>query len=194
MKLFSYCIPVDDGAAPNPYWGVCTLNICKPKIRKSAKEGDWVVGLGSKNVNGIDYSGKVVYAMQITKRMPMAEYDQYCKKWLPKKIPNMENPDYKLKVGDSIYDFEVHSDGKLRPSVHGLENRTTDLSGIYTLLSEHFYYFGENAIDLPQTLTPIIKQGPNHKSQANESYKHNFIDWIENLGYELNSIIRFYHR
>lgn len=37
--LFSYCIPYDDGAAPNPFWGLCTLAICKPRIRRAAKEG-----------------------------------------------------------------------------------------------------------------------------------------------------------
>ncbi|WP_395051688.1 hypothetical protein [Flavobacterium sp.] len=37
-KLFLYCIPFDDGAAPSPFWGVCTLNICKPVIRKNAKK------------------------------------------------------------------------------------------------------------------------------------------------------------
>lgn len=52
MRLFSYCIPVDDGAAPNPFWGVCTLTICKSKIRRVAEIGDWVVGVGSVNVGG----------------------------------------------------------------------------------------------------------------------------------------------
>jgi hypothetical protein len=23
MKLYSYTIPYDDGAAPNPFWGIC---------------------------------------------------------------------------------------------------------------------------------------------------------------------------
>ena len=46
--LYSYTIPYDDGAAPNPYWGVLTLAICKPVIRRTAEIGDWVVGTGSK--------------------------------------------------------------------------------------------------------------------------------------------------
>jgi hypothetical protein len=39
-KLYSYCIPVDDGAAPNPFWDICTLVICKPVIRRTAQIGD----------------------------------------------------------------------------------------------------------------------------------------------------------
>ncbi len=38
--LYTYCIPYDDGAAPNPFWGQCTLVICKPRIRKVARPGD----------------------------------------------------------------------------------------------------------------------------------------------------------
>jgi len=59
-RLYSYTIPIDDGAAPNPFWGTCTLAICKPAIRRTAKVGNWVVGLGSKNAPSGDLSGKVV--------------------------------------------------------------------------------------------------------------------------------------
>ena len=45
--LYTYVMPYDGGSAPNPYWGICTLVICKPKIRLSAQVGDWVVGTGS---------------------------------------------------------------------------------------------------------------------------------------------------
>jgi hypothetical protein len=46
--LFSYTIPIDDGAVPNPFCGMCSLAICKPAIRRVAKQGDWVAGLGSR--------------------------------------------------------------------------------------------------------------------------------------------------
>lgn len=66
MKLYSYCLRWDDGAAPNPFWGVCTLAICKPAIRRTAKVGDWVVGLGSANSPIGNISDSVVYAMRVT--------------------------------------------------------------------------------------------------------------------------------
>lgn len=47
-RLFTYTIPIDDGAAPNPFRGMCSLAICKPGIRRVAKTGDWVAGLGSR--------------------------------------------------------------------------------------------------------------------------------------------------
>jgi len=53
-----------------PYWGKCTLVICKLRIRSVARNGDWVVGLGGNNVNGTDYSGKVVYGkLFLSKRL-----------------------------------------------------------------------------------------------------------------------------
>jgi hypothetical protein len=64
MRLFSYCIQTDDDAAPNPFWGLCTLTICKPVIRRVAEVGDWIVGIGSVNVDvdGEDFSGRLLYA------------------------------------------------------------------------------------------------------------------------------------
>src|SRR5262249_55154673 len=59
--LFSYCIPYDFGSAPNPFWGLCTLAICKPDIRRTANVGDWVVGTGSAVSPIGNISGKVVY-------------------------------------------------------------------------------------------------------------------------------------
>src|SRR5690349_17838620 len=84
MTLYSYCIPVDDGAAPNPFWGICTLAICKPVIRRVAKKGDWVVGTGSKEL-GLE--NQVVYAMQITDVESMQQYDKHCSSELKEKIP-----------------------------------------------------------------------------------------------------------
>lgn len=53
-RLFTYTIPVDDGAAPNPFHGMCSLAICKPGIRRVAQPNDWVAGLGSKNAPYFD--------------------------------------------------------------------------------------------------------------------------------------------
>jgi len=75
-QLFTYTIPYDDGAAPNPFHGMCTLAICKPSIRRVAKVGDWVAGLGSKNAPSGDLSGRLVYAMKVEEVIPLSEYDR----------------------------------------------------------------------------------------------------------------------
>lgn len=173
-KLYSYCIPYDNGAAPNPFWGFCTLVICKPVIRRTAQVGDWIVGTGSRQ-NG--FENKVVYVMEITQKMTMKAYDDYCKDQLPQKIPNWSSEIFEEKVGDCIYDFSsIHP--YIRKGVHDERNRHRDLGGEYALLSDHYYYFGNKPQVLPEYLKPIVRQGQGHKSTSNNQYFHLFIDWI----------------
>jgi hypothetical protein len=178
MRLFSYCILVDDGAAPNPYWGICTLTICKPVIRRVAEVGDWVLGIGSQNVDGVNYSGKLVYAMEITEVLGLSDYDQFCTNSLRGKIPNLNSRDYRKKVGDCIYDFTENSRGTQRLSVHGPANKAKDLRGKHALLSDHFFYFGSNAIPIPERFSLLIRQGQGHQSDKNNPIKFEFIEWL----------------
>ena len=186
-RLFSYCIPIDDGAAPNPFWGTCTLAICKPAIRRIAKAGDWIVGTGSVNSPIGDISGRVVYAMKVTEVMSLAQYDTHARRHLPGKIPSWFNKDPRRRLGDAIYDFSSNPP-RIRRSVHGEKNRTRDLRGRNVLLSSHFYYFGDHPVPLPAALLPIIKQGSGHRSSANAPYIAPFLKWIASLGLEPNRL------
>lgn len=176
--LYSYCIPYDDGAAPNPFWGTCTLAICKPVIRRTARVGDWVVGTGSVTTNS---AGRVVYAMQVSGTMSMADYDRWTQKQLTQKVPDWVSRDYMLRLGDSIYDFSVDPP-KQRRGVHDSGNVAVDLGGERVLISDHFYYFGDQAIALPTELLPIVKQGQGHRSLSNQAYSDAFVGWIEGTG------------
>jgi len=189
MTLYSYCLRFDDGAAPNPYWGVCTLVICKPAIRRNVKVGDWVVGLGSKNSPIGDVSTGVVYAMRVTKVLSMKEYDGFCKRSLTKKIPDWTNSDFRRRVGDCIYDFSHPGQPRQRPSVHTAANRETDLSGLHALLSKHFYYFGDRPRQLPEYLLPIIHATQGHKSRSNARHATKFVRWIESMDRRRNSLL-----
>lgn len=181
--LYSYTIPVDDGAAPNPFGGVCTLAICKPAIRRTAKVGDWVVGLGSKNAPGGDLSGRVVYAMKVGKVLTMEEYDEYAQMYFPDRIPQVDSLNQQQRLGDCIYDFSADPP-TLRESVHREQNRQTDLGGKKVLLSYDFYYFGRNAIPLSKELLPLVHQTQGHKSHANASLFGPFVSWIRRQGYD----------
>ncbi|BAZ33486.1 hypothetical protein NIES4074_60000 (plasmid) [Cylindrospermum sp. NIES-4074] len=183
MRLFSYCLRYDDGAAPNPFWGICTLAICKPAIRRVANIGDWVVGLGSRHSPIGSITNCVVYAMQITNKMTLQEYDEFCLIYYPHKIPKWRSHKFEYRIGDCIYDYSQGEPPKLRESVHETGNREGDLKGVNVLLSEHFYYFGDKPICLPDSLNPIIHTNQGHKSTANQAYVNEFINWIDNLGY-----------
>lgn len=183
-KLYSYCIPFDEGAAPNPFWGICTLNICKPVIRRIAQIGDWVVGTGSREAG---FENKVVYAMEVTDKMSMRDYFFFCKDQLHEKFPNFHSADYMERVGDCIYDFSF-TPPTILPSVHNEGNRNRDMGGRYCLLSNHFYYFGDNPETLPPELLPIVRQGQGHKSVSNDPYIDNFVEWISKQEKARNNI------
>lgn len=183
-KLFSYVLRYDDGAAPNPFWGICTLTICKPDIRRVAEVGDWVVGTGSKNVNLrdgniYDFSNAVVYAMRVTEKMSLAKYDTYCNRYLHHKIPKWFTNNFKLRMGDCIYEYKNgDSIARLRKSVHKEENRDRDLGGKNSLLSKHFYYFGEEPKTIPNELRYIIKRGQKHYKYEDVETVKKFENWI----------------
>src|SRR5882672_7043012 len=85
--LFSYVVEHDDGHAPNPYCGVCTLCRCKFREHKFrhgrrmprnvvelAKEGDWIVGTGGANPRKSPGRGKLVYAMRVDEKLSREQY------------------------------------------------------------------------------------------------------------------------
>ncbi len=177
--LYSYTLRYDDGAAPNPFHGICTLAICKPDIRLAAKVGDWVVGLGSKEAN---MAGKVIYAMRVTDKMSLAEYDRRAAAEWPGKIPHHDKADPYTHLGDCIYKYIDSTPRLRRGTVHDAGNRKRDLRGKNVLLSNDFYYFGNNPIDLRRDLHPIIHQTQKHKSLINAPYVATFIEWIRERG------------
>ncbi len=188
MKLYTYSLRYDDGAAPNPYWGICTLGIRKPAIRRTAEVDDWIAGLGSSHSPLGDISDHVVYAMKVTGRLTLKEYDQFCKTFLPKKLPDWHNRDYRRRMGDCVYDFSGPSP-KMRMSIHTEDNRERDLSGEYALLSKQFYYFGNKPVRLPDELRPIMPAAQGYKSDANDPYVDRFIRWIESVDFPPNKVI-----
>lgn len=184
-RIYSYILRFDDGAAPNPFWGVCTLAICKPAIRRTAQVGDWVIGTGSKNArcnNGKkqDLSRFLVYAMKITDKMTLAEYNQYCTQELKNKIPVPRHEDWRLRMGDCIYLDAGNEQLDLRPdSIHDIWQRPRDLRGKNVLLSNHFYYFGENPVVFPQHLQRLIKKNQGHLKVEDGELLSQFELWIK---------------
>jgi hypothetical protein len=156
-RLFTYTIPTDDGAAPNPYHGMCSLAICKPVIRRVAEKGDWVAGTGSRGAKNGNLEWRLVYAMCIDETPSIREYDDLASSRWPHRIPNVASANPVDHRGDCIYDF---SSGKplQRQGVHGPNDQCHDLSGQKVLISRRFYYFGSSARPLPKSLRPICHQ------------------------------------
>lgn len=181
--LYSYVLRYDDGTAPNPFWDICTLTICKPAIRRSAAIGDWVVGTGSKQVRlqdgkTYDYSDSLVYAMKITGKMTLAEYDTFCQQQLSDKIPQPGSDDWRLRLGDCIYEYNGDELRAVRSSYHGSDYLKRDISGIFALLSTQFYYFGDAARYIPCELRTIIKKNQGHLRIESKELIVLFEQWL----------------
>lgn len=182
-KLYSYVIPFDDGAAPNPFGGMCSLTICKPKIRSSAQAGDWIAGVGSKKAYSGDLRGRLVYAMRVDEVVPLRDYDRRAAAEWPDRIPDVTSMDLAARLGDCIYDYSGAAT-RQRPGVHGAGNMRTDLGGKNALIAkEEFYYFGSRAIKLPKRLRVICPSTQGHRSRKNNDHFEDFIFWLRGLGH-----------
>jgi hypothetical protein len=176
MKLFSYIVANDAGFAPNPFWGYCTLACCKPKIRKTAQKGDWIVGLSPKGKGH-----KIIYAMQVAETLSFEDY--YRDKRFAAKIPvNYSDGKNEKECGDNIYkplrskplgykDFKQHK------SNHKPKDKKHDMSGKKVLISKKFHYFGKGAINLPPSLR-VLKVGRGHRNRFSEDVINKFLGFI----------------
>jgi hypothetical protein len=184
--LFTYRVTHDTGFAPNPYWGICTLVTCKPRIRTAASVGDWVAGIGSRVAKCRSVRNRLIFAMRVSEKMTLREYDAFTSRNLRGKIPDLQSRNPKKRIGDAIFDFSMRSP-KLRPSRHSGNRKALkkDLDGRYALLSDHFFYFGENAISVPHSLRNTIP-GRGHRSRSNRPYVKPFIRWMKRFRYQPN--------
>ena len=173
--LYGYKMTHDTGFAPNPYHGILTLATCKPLIRKWAKEGYWISGWTSNDVQGKndkfhfkDENQKLIYLAKISEKLSFAEYwEKYPQKRQPTKTKVGKecfkscgntmvtiNDDIAF-CGDNIYEPDSNDpSGYIQHENphHGQQNKEHDLSGENVLVCKEFYYFGvENAIDIKKS-------------------------------------------
>ncbi|GHC08873.1 hypothetical protein GCM10010080_24910 [Thermomonas carbonis] len=153
-RIYRYVVAYDGGTAPRPYDGLCSLAICKPKIRASAQVGDWIVGFRSK------HPGEVLYAMQVSERLTLSEYWEDPR--FAARKPGHASPP------DNIYKPDPYGGLQQVPNVvHTPDNAQRDISGRYVLLSERFWYFGANSVPLPNELLHLVHTTQGHAIHVN---------------------------
>jgi putative DNA base modification enzyme with NMAD domain len=156
-RVYTYVLAADGGFAPNPFHGWCTLACCKPKIRKRARVGDWVVGLTPARDGS-----RVAYAMQVQEVLPFAAY--WADKRFRRKRPRWTAQVTVQRCGDNCYEPTSDDGFRQHPSGHydhrrGREQpraKARDLGGLHVLVSHRFAYYGEKAIGLPEHLSFAI--------------------------------------
>lgn len=147
--LYAYAITRDFGFAPNPFYGFCTLATCKPDIRKAAKVGDWIMGIGGSNLGAA--KRKCIFLMKVSEKITFQDYwndDRFSLKKPCRNGSRVQMP------GDNIY----HSDGTdswiQEDSHHSNPDGTPNFVNLnrdtgrcnQVLISNYFYYFGSAAV------------------------------------------------
>lgn len=178
MKYYSYVIKRDFGFAPNPFFGYCTLATCKPIIRRIAQKGDWIGAFGAA---GTEIRRKLVVLMQVDETLSFDEY------WEDQRFVK-KRPDFNRAVsnmyGDNIYH---HVDNKWfqEPSHHSwsdgninYNNLNHDTQTNRILVAKQFFYFGNNAVEVPDEFGKLIGEGRNHKVCRDEYLIQKFVDFI----------------
>lgn len=177
MNLYSYVITRDYGFAPNPFWGICSLATCKPQIRQRALKGDWIAGFGGANTT---IAGKMVFLMCVDETCTFDDY------W--------NNPRFKVKrpcfdgcyqqcYGDNIY-HHVGNEWVQENSHHSYENEINynnlnhDTRIDRVLISSYYWYFGSDAIEVPNEFKNIIATCRGYK-KIQEDRCIDFIDWVK---------------
>ena len=172
MTLYSYVVVHDAGFAPNPFGDFCTLATCKPKIRLRAQVGDWIVGAGSARNVG---SGKLLYAMRVAEILPLEKYARDAR--FGDKVPKPKGSEEE-RCGDNIY-YRYRGAWKQRESFHGPAEMATDLSGLNVLVSDHFYYFGRETIDVPARFSELTYRGRGYRNRFDDDLVNAFVNWLD---------------
>jgi hypothetical protein len=176
MKLYSYVVTHDTGFAPNTFWGYCTLANCKPRIRRTASVGDWIVGLSPK-ADG----NRIIYAIQVEEILSFDQYHRNSR--FAAKLPDYTNGRVIYKCGDNIYKPLPNGDFQQLQSMHSngtkedLEEKAHDLAGKHALVSKTFFYFGSRPLTLPESLD-ALKVGRAHKDRFSSDIISTFLDVI----------------
>ena len=191
MRLFSYVVAQDFGFAPNPFCGFCTLATCKPKIRKGAEVGDWIIGTGSKGRGKVqDRRDFLVYAMRVTEVMTFSEYWNdsrfHCKR------PNLKGS-LKQGYGDNIYFKNEIGNWHQQDSHHSYEEGKQNYDNIFhdtqadrVLISKDYVYWGGEGPKIPEKFLnyngeDIRKKGSGHKNKFSPDLIEEFIKWLRSL-------------
>lgn len=189
MRLHSYVVARDFGFAPNPFFGICTLATCKPKIRSVAMIGNWVVGTGSKQRNR---EKNLVYAMRVTGAMSFEEY--WTDPRFQRKKANLRGSK-KQAFGDNIYSrdpatgrwCQANSHHSLNDGSPNPLNVKADTGTNRILFSDDFVYWGGSGPELPEQFLcygarhESVCAGYGHKNSFSTQIVQELIAWIRSL-------------
>ena len=177
-KIYYYKLTVDDGGAPCVEKGLLSLAICKPKLRRTAEEGDILIGFAATSLHE---DNRLIYVARVSERLENGEYYRSRK--------------YNGR-GDCIYKwenerFKPRADARYHGSpgdlMHDLGNPSEYLQAI-TLISRGFCYFGASGTDSYKKAFPLVA-----KAVANLGQGHR-VNHDPSLLVQLNKLARWSYK
>ncbi|MEI6456261.1 MAG: hypothetical protein WCO93_08225, partial [bacterium] len=152
---------------------------------------DWVVGIRGKTLYkklGLEKTSddstayRIVFAMKVASKVTFAEYYEK----FPEKRPDFSMPESIYKRGDNIYRPLRNGEYKQLKSQHTEKNKAKDLSGKFVLISDQFYYFGSEPVEIPKNLSSLVC-GRGHKSNFDKSIQDLFLECITSKTIGINA-------
>ena len=138
-----------------------------PVIRRKAKIGDWIIGMGGGELKA---TGRCIYAMKVTRDLSFDQYwnaaEFFCKR-------PVRHGSRRTMVGDNVYRRDPQTKKWLQENcVHSQPNGEQDMPNTRhdtqsdrVLISDEFYYFGSSAPAVPSKLLRKVgyKNGRGHR-------------------------------
>jgi hypothetical protein len=172
--LYSYVVKTDKGFAPNPFGGYCTLAACTPNHQGiKAEPGDWIMGNSDKA-----HGQRLVHAMRVSE---VLEFDDYFRD--PRFAAKKPRPrgDWRNRCGDNIYVKDENGDYRQALAYCHTEpgRLKQDTRHPRVFISDHFFYFGETASDIPAEFGSLIRDRQGCRKDHDPEVVADFIAWLE---------------
>lgn|SRR5262249_17340783 len=154
-RIYFYKLTADNGGAPCVRYGTLSLAICKPMIRKTAKEGDLIFGFAA---NSLHHDNRLIYVACVTKRLAGGEYY--------KNSRYSRRPDCIYRLSGTRFVWKRNS------AYHGPESVYHDLgqhpgySRANVLLSRDFRYFGAGGSAQYKSRFPRVRRAVERLGQG----------------------------
>ena len=155
-KIFSYVVDHDEGREPNPYFGGCTLCRCKYSKKAEATQGR----KGRKNIVELADEGDWVIGTGGKSKKSAGNG----------KLIYAMRVDEKLTRSEYFARFKEKRPDRPRAHFERFEQ--------FALISRHFYYFGKNAIDIPERFKHFQKKGPGFRYVDPAQFR-SFLEWLK---------------
>jgi Nucleotide modification associated domain 2 len=172
-RLCSYVVVVDTGFAPNPFGNFCTLAACTPNHQGvRLKKDDWLLGNSSTREGA-----RLIFAMRISE---VHDFDYYYNDpRFAEKKPDART--WQGRCGDNIYFRGKTGWLQARTAFNHKDADTIRKDTRYprVFISDHFFYFGENALVIPKKYSSLVRKTQGCCCRHDPEVVRDFIGWIE---------------